>query len=123
MERKLDVLQQILDQITQDSGFYGSIISSDEGLIIVNSNQMDPKVEIESLAAHAATIFNEKGVLYDHPECVTIGYPNRKVFIQRLSLFNDSDNSILLITILPHNLRYYKRKINKIAKQVCSIIA
>ena len=123
MDRKLDVLQQILDQITRDSGFYGSIVSSDEGLIIVNSNLMDPKIEIETLAAQAATIFGEKNILSDYPDCVTIGYPNKKVFIQRISLFTKSDDSILLITILPHNLRYYKRKVNKIAKQVCSIIA
>lgn len=120
MDRKLDALQQILNEITEDSGFYGSIISSDEGLIVISSSLMDPKIEMESLAAKAASIFNEKGVVPDDPECVTIGYPNKKIFIQKIPVFNNFENSLLLITILPSNLRYFKRKINKIAKQVCS---
>ena len=118
MDRKLDVLQQILDEVTEDSGFYGSVVSSEEGLVVISSNLMDPKVEVESLAAKAASIINEKGVLSDYPDCVTIGYPNKKIFIQKISLTENSENSVLLIAILPSSLRYYKRKINKIAKQV-----
>ena len=122
MDQKLNTLQQILNHITEDSGFFGSIVSSEEGLIIITSNQMDPRIEIENLAAKAASIFNEDGVISGNPEDITISYPNRKVYIQKISLFNNSKNSILLITIMPQNFRYFRRKINKIAKQVCSII-
>ncbi len=123
MDQKLFTLQQILNHIIEDSGFFGSLVASQEGLIILTSNQMDPKIEIESLAAKAAAIFNEDGIISDNPEDIVISYPNRKIFIQRISLFDSIINSILLITIMPNNLRYFRRKVNKIAKQVCSIIS
>lgn len=114
MDQKFYVLQQILDEMTEDSGFFGSIISSQEGLIIINSNQMDPMIEIESTAAKAASIFNEKGVLSDDPDSITIGYPNKKVFIQKIPLNNGEGDSFLLIIIMPNNMRYYRRKVNKL---------
>jgi len=118
MDQKFNTLQQILNEITKDSGFYGSIISSEEGLIILNSSQMDPKVEIESLAAKAASIFNEDDVVADHPEDITISYINKKIFIQKVSLPDNSDNYLLLITLMPHNYRYFRRRINKIINLV-----
>lgn len=122
MDQKLFTLQQILNHIIEDSGFFGSLIASQEGLIILTSNQMDPNVEIESLAAKAAAIFNEDSLIKDHPEDIIISYTNKKIFIQKIPFFDQTSNSILLITILPNNLRYFRRKVNKIAKQVCSII-
>ncbi len=120
MDGKLNVLQQILDKITEESGFYGSIISSEEGLIIINSNQMDPRIEIESLAAQAASIFNEKSLLSgsDYPENVTIDYPTRKIFIQRIytadGINEKNRNGFLLIILMPNNMRYFRRKANKL---------
>ncbi len=122
MDQKLFALQQMVDHITEDSGFYGTIISSEEGLIIINSNHLDSKIEIEPLAAKAASIFNDYEIISENPEDIIITYTNKKIFIRKLSPLNNSENSILLIAIMPLNMRYYRRKINKIANNVLNSI-
>ena len=123
MDEKLNALQQILDNLTEDSGFFGSIISSEEGLIILSTNRMDPTMEIEALAAKAATIFNEYEESSSMPQDITINYPSKKIFIQKVSSFNNSGNSVLLITLMPQNLRYFRRKVNRLVKHTYSIIS
>lgn len=118
LDQKLNTLQHIINDITEDLGFFGSIISSEEGLIIFTSNQVDPKIELESLAAKAASLFNDYREFSENPEDVTISYTDKKIFIQKISLTNNSDNGILLITIMPQNIRYFRRKVNKIAKHL-----
>jgi len=111
-------MQYMINNITEDLGFYESIIASDEGLIILTSNQVDPKIEIESLAAKAASIFNDYKEFSENPEDITITYTDKKIFIQKISLIDNSNNCILLITIMPQNVRYFRRKVNKLAKYV-----
>ena len=118
LDQKLNTLQHIINNITEDLGFFGSIISSEEGLIIFTSNQVDPKIELESLAAKAASLFNDYREFSENPEDITISYTDKKIFIQKISLINNSDNGILLITIMPQNIRYFRRKVNKIAKHL-----
>ncbi len=118
LDQKLNTLQHIINNITEDLGFFGSIISSEEGLIIFTSNQVDPKIELESLAAKAASLFNDYREFSENPEDITISYTDKKIFIQKISLTNNSDNGILLITIMPQNIRYFRRKVNKIAKHL-----
>ncbi|NVM30601.1 MAG: hypothetical protein HWN65_17300 [Candidatus Helarchaeota archaeon] len=116
MDRKFNTLQQILNHLTEDSGFFGSIISSEEGLVVMNSTLMDPNIEIESLAAKAAAIFNEDGVVTEHPEDITITYPNKKIFIQKISLIEGNGANAFLIVLMPPNMRYFKRKVFKLRK-------
>jgi len=118
LDQKLNTLQHIINNITEDLGFFGSIISSEEGLIIFTSNQVDPKIELESLAAKAASLFNDYREFSENPEDITISYTDKKIFIQKISLTNNSANGILLITIMPQNIRYFRRKVNKIAKHL-----
>lgn len=118
LDQKLNTLQHIINNITEDLGFFGSIISSEEGLIIFTSNQVDPKIELESLAAKAASLFNDYREFSENPEDITISYTDKKIFIQKIALTNNSDNGILLITIMPQNIRYFRRKVNKIAKHL-----
>ena len=123
LDQKLNTLQHIINNITEDLGFFGSIISSEEGLIIFTSNQVDPKIELESLAAKAASLFNDYKEFSENPEDITISYTDKKIFIQKISLTNNSDNGILLITIMPQNIRYFRRKVNKIAKHLSNSTA
>ena len=116
--QKINTLQYIINNITEDLGFFGSIVSSEEGLIILTSNQVDPKIEMESLAAKAASLFNDYKEFSENPEDITITYTDKKIFIQKISLLDNSDNCILLITIMPQNIRYFRRKVNKLAKYV-----
>ena len=118
--QKINTLQYIINNITEDLGFFGSIVSSEEGLVILTSNQVDPKIEMESLAAKAASLFNDYKEFSENPEDITITYTDKKIFIQKISLLDNSDNSILLITIMPQNIRYFRRKVNKLAKYVSS---
>ncbi|NVM53130.1 MAG: roadblock/LC7 domain-containing protein [Candidatus Helarchaeota archaeon] len=118
MDRKIDVLQQILDDIIEESGFYGIILTSDEGLIVTHSKLLDQEVDLDSLAARAANIFNENGIGIYNPEDIIVSYPNKKIFIQKVSFSEDSTPILLLITIMPSNVRYFKRKINKIKKNL-----
>jgi predicted regulator of Ras-like GTPase activity (Roadblock/LC7/MglB family) len=118
LDQKLNTLQHIINNITEDLGFFGSIISSEEGLVIFTSNQVDPKIELESLAAKAASLFNDYREFSENPEDITISYTDKKIFIQKISLTNNSSNGILLITIMPQNIRYFRRKVNKIAKHL-----
>lgn len=121
MDQKFNTLQQILNHITKDSGFYGSILSSEEGLPIINSTQMESNIEIESLAAKAASIFNEDGVVTEYPEEITITYPNKKIFIQKISLIEENGAYAFLIVLMPPNMRYFKRKIIKLRKFATSL--
>ena len=100
MDQNFNTLQQILNHLTEDSGFFGSIVSSEEGLIIITSKQMDPKIEIETLAAKAASIFSEDGMLTEFPEDIIISYPNKKIFIQKIPLLNELGDQILLIVVM-----------------------
>lgn len=118
LTEKINTLQYVINNITEDLGFFGSIVSSEEGLIILTSNQVDPKIQMESLAAKAASLFNDYKEFSENPEDITISYTDKKIFIQKISLTNNSDNCILLITIMPQNIRYFRRKINKLAKYV-----
>jgi predicted regulator of Ras-like GTPase activity (Roadblock/LC7/MglB family) len=118
LDQKINTLQYIINNITEDLGFFGSIVSSEEGLIILTSNQVDPKIEMESLAAKAASLFNDYKEFSENPEDITITYTDKKIFIQKISLLDNSDNCILLITIMPQNIRYFRRKVNKLAKYV-----
>ncbi|MHA1321885.1 MAG: hypothetical protein ACTSRL_03735 [Candidatus Helarchaeota archaeon] len=118
MDQKLQKIQHILNKSIQEFGFFGSIIASQEGLIIFNSNQMDPKIEIEILAAKAAAIFNEQEMVMENPENITICYPKKKIFIQKISVFNGTVNNLLLIVLMPANMRYFRRKVNKIANKL-----
>lgn len=122
MDQKLDALQEILNQLIEESGFFGSLLASQEGLIILCSKQMDPTLELESLAAKAASIFSEDSLISDYPEDIIINYANKKIFIQKVSIISGAGNNLLFITVMPTNMRYYRRKINKITKEVCYVI-
>ena len=54
MEHEVPTLQQELNSLIEESGFFGGIVASQEGLVVLASNQRDPSVEIDSLAAMAA---------------------------------------------------------------------
>ena len=88
------------------------------GKKIAETQGISPKIELESLAAKAASLFNDYKEFSENPEDITISYTDKKIFIQKISLTNNSDNGILLITIMPQNIRYFRRKVNKIAKHL-----
>ncbi len=123
MDQEVVVLQQELNHLIEKSGFLGGLIASQEGLVILASEQKDPSIEIDNLAANAASIFNENSMYSDSAEEVMISYPNRKVFIQKLLLPEDISNILLFILIVPNHLRYFRRSANKVAKYSLNLVS
>ena len=116
MEQEVLTLQHELNSLIKESGFFGGIVVSQEGLVVLVSQLIDPAIEVDSLAAMAASIFNESGMISENPEDVVIAYPDRKVFIQKLPLLDTLANYLFFITIIPNHIRHFRRNANKIAK-------
>lgn len=113
--------RQTLELAIKKSGFFGSLVVSLEGLIIRTSDQMDPNIEVESLAAKAAALFKEDWAILKKPEEIIISYPGRKISIRKLS--DHIHVPILHITIMPDNFRYFKRKVKNVANIFFNILS
>lgn len=114
----LNNLKQLLSQAVKEVALFGSLIVSQEGLPITNSDQIDPKIEIEVLAAKVATYFDEGGIISEIPNEILFSFPGKKIFIIRIPSIGRANDSMLLITIIPNTIRFFKRNIKKIVKQI-----
>ena len=119
--KNIDDLEKFLYAVNEKTGFFASMIISDEGLIILSSNNKpNNDMDLESLAAMAAGLFSKDNINeYDLLKDIEVNYKEKKVFITKLdeSLLNESKN-IMFIIIIPPNIRYFKRKINKVKNKI-----
>ena len=111
--KDVNELENFLQAINQKTGFFGSLIISDDGLIVLSSKNISNDIDVESVAADAANIFNSDSNFYKD---VVFSINETKVYITRMNI--DGSRPMMFMTILPHNVRYYKRKINKIRNKI-----
>ena len=111
--KDVNELENFLHAINEKTGFFGSMIISDDGLIVLSSKNISDDIDFESVAADAANIFNSDANFYKD---VVFSVNETKVYITRMNV--DGSKPMMYMTILPHNIRYYKRKINKIRNKI-----
>ena len=97
------------------------MIEGDEGLIILSSNNKpNNDMDLESLAAMAASLFSKESISdYELLRDIEVNYKEKKIYITKLdeNLLNEAKN-IMFIIIIPPNIRYFKRKINKVKNKI-----
>ena len=97
----------------EDKGLHGFFFISEDGLIVLSSKDVSNDIDVESVAADAANIFNSDANYYKD---VVFSINEAKVYITRMD--SDGSKPMMFMTILPHNVRYFKRKINKIRNKI-----
>jgi len=111
----VDKVQKQMDLIVQDSEIIGSILCSEEGLIIIDTFNYNSIYNSETIAAMAASMMFSHTFGFIPPNEIILTYDNEKVIIRKV--FSKKKNlEFLLITIVPSKLRYFRRHINKLAK-------
>ncbi len=111
-------MQDDFNRVIREQGFLGSLIVSNEGLIIQSSKVMPDEIKVDTLAAKAAAIFSFEGVLHDEPDNIVINYSGMKVFIRKVTYPNQIYDFILLIMIMNPSERCFLRRTNKIANNI-----
>ena len=111
--KDVNELESFLQAINQKTGFFGSLIVSDDGLIVLSSKNLSNDIDVESIAADAANIFNSDANFYKD---AVFSVNDNKVYVTRMQA--DSSKPMMFMIILPPNVRYYKRKINKIRNKI-----
>ena len=112
-------LENFLCAVNEKTGFFASMIVSEEGLIILSSNSSE-KIDLESLAAMAANLFTRDNFTeFELLKDIEVNYKEKKIFITKLNekLLNETKN-IIFLTIIPPNIRYFKRKISKVKDKI-----
>ena len=118
--KDVDELENFLYAVDEKTGFYGSMIISDDGLVILSSQNITNYFDMDSLAAMAANLFCSENIIdFDFLKDIEINFKEKKIFITRmLDKSEKKHRSIIFVTIIPPNIRYYKRKINKIRNKI-----
>jgi len=109
-------LQSELERIKDENGLLGNILSSEEGLVIIDSidsNYYDATL----ISAMAASLITENHFGFSHPNEIVLTYDNERIIINKFYL-KKKDIQLLLISIIPLNMRYFKRCLNKSMKLV-----
>jgi len=119
--KDIDDLENFLYAVNEKTGFFASMIVSEDGLIILSSNNMiNNEIDMESLAAMAANLFTRDNFTeFELLKDIEVNYKEKKIFITKLNekLLNESKN-IIFLTIIPPNIRYFKRKISKVKNKI-----
>ncbi|NHI92764.1 MAG: hypothetical protein EAX96_09715 [Candidatus Lokiarchaeota archaeon] len=114
--KDISELENFLNAFNQKIGIFGSLVISDDGLIILSSRDLSNNIDLESVAADAANIFNSDNNFYKE---ALLSLNEMKVYVTRMDDEKiKNSKSMIFISILPPNIRYYKRKINKIKNKI-----
>ncbi|MBD3226623.1 MAG: hypothetical protein GF329_00410 [Candidatus Lokiarchaeota archaeon] len=108
-------VQRGMNDIVENSDICGSILCSQEGLIIVDTFGYDSIYNTETISAMSASMIHEHNYGFIPPEEIILIYNNEKIVIRNIFL-EEKDQEFLLISIIPINMRYFKRKVNKLEK-------
>lgn len=120
--RDLNNLRELLNKATKEAAIRGCLLVSQEGLPILCSDNLDPEIEIENIAAKVASLFDE-GVLFSGlPNEIVFLFPSEKIFILRIPLADRALNSMLFVTIIPNTVRYFKRSLKRIGKHIQDLL-
>ncbi|TFF88291.1 MAG: hypothetical protein EU548_09055 [Promethearchaeota archaeon] len=108
-------VQREMNSIVNNSDIFGSILCSQEGLIIVDTFGYDSLYNTETISAMSASMIHEHNYGFIPPEEIILIYNNEKIIIRNIFL-EEKDQEFLLISIIPINMRYFRRKINTLEK-------
>ncbi|MHC1592444.1 MAG: roadblock/LC7 domain-containing protein [Candidatus Helarchaeales archaeon] len=126
---QLDELQEFLDQVTQKVGFLGTFICSDEGLIILSSLKnrdfnLYGAINIEAIAAMIASFLFKNEIMdisFISDLCITFNRINIHVHV--INGFKTTRNKFFIISLIPIEMRYYKRIIKKLDLKVTEYLS
>ena len=93
--KDINELENFLQAINQKTGFFGSLIISDDGLIVLSSKNISNEIDLESVAADAANIFNSDANFYKD---AVFSINDAKVYITRMHM--DSSKPMMFMAIL-----------------------
>ncbi|NVM28331.1 MAG: hypothetical protein HWN65_05775 [Candidatus Helarchaeota archaeon] len=111
-ERKLKVLQHILDEIDIQS-IYNICIASQEGQILISSNKTEQSSNIAPVAEKISKLFKNLKDLPQNPNDIVINCPNEKIYFQRIPKSPRSESFLLLIVSMSPNCLYFRRALKK----------
>jgi hypothetical protein len=109
----VDIVQKGMQSVVDNTNLIGSILCSQEGLIIVDTFGFNSIYNTETISAMAASMINEHNYGYIPPIGIILIYETEKIVIRNINCEN-KNNEFLLISLIPEKMRYYKRHINKL---------
>jgi len=109
-------LQSELEKIRDENGLLGNILSSEEGLVILDTLQSEV-YDSTVISAMAASLITEDHLGFSSPKEIILSYDGEKIVINKFNI-PKKDIDLLLISIIPQKLRYFKRCLNKSIKVV-----
>ena len=111
----VDRVYNEMQLIVEKTKIFGSILCSEEGLIIIDTFNNNSIYNTETISAMAASMISEHNYGYIPPQEIILSYENDKIVIRKI-LSPKKHLDLILISIVPHDLRYYRRYVNKIIK-------
>ena len=112
-------LQSELERIRDESGLFGNILSSDEGLVIIDAINLE-NYDSTLISAMAASMITENHFGFSNPNEIILSYDTERIIINKFYI-QKKDVELLLISIIPPVMRYFKRCLNKSIKLVNKI--
>ena len=116
---KLNVvnLQTELERLTDDCGLVGNILTSEDGLVIIEAVNPDFHYDSTLISAMAASLISENHFGFSNPNEIILNYDIERIIINRLTV-KKKDLNLLLISITPLKMRYFKRFLKKSIKLI-----
>ena len=115
----VDKVQNQMQTLIDTTELSGSVLCSEEGLIIIDTFGYDSGTlyNTETISAMAASMISEHNYGYIPPDEIILSYQNEKIVIKKI--YCEKKNlEFLLIAIIPINMRYFRRFVNKLVKLV-----
>ena len=109
----VDRVQRDMQSVVDNTNLIGSILCSQEGLIIIDTFGYNSIYNTETISAMAASMINEHNYGYIPPSGIILIYDTEKIVIRNINC-EKKNNEFLLISLIPVKMRYYKRHINKL---------
>ncbi len=117
MERKLKVLQHILDEINIKPLYHISLASA-KGQILIESQKINRRTDLTPVVETVAGIFHQLDTTLHVPSDIILNCNNEKIYIQKIPLSENSEPFLLLIASLRPNCLYFRRALKKSINQI-----
>lgn len=124
---QLDELEKFLEHVNQNVGFLGTFICSDEGLIVLSTKNNDRishgVLDIDAIAALIASFLFQNDIMdISFISDLSITFNRIIIHVHLIRNVKSGKNKLILINLIPIEIRYYKRIIKKINSKIADLL-
>ncbi len=112
------LLQMILDEYMERTGYHGAVIATKTGELLVTSTRLDPELHFPAYAQTAARFYQDIAEFQGEPGDLLIEGKKYKLFIRKLPKCMEPEDFHHLMIAMSPNAFYFRQGIKRLLKQL-----